>query len=106
MTATSISGVSGRNPGSTLCRPHRLRSISPAPIRGTIDSATSALPPEAAEAAHDNVGSAVHVGREVLGNDPKVREPNAIQPACIEAMQVVAAQKIDLFGAAGKGSLY
>ena len=44
--------------------------------------------------------------REVLGNDPKVREPNAIQPACIEAMKVVAAQKIDLFGAAGKASLY
>ena len=44
--------------------------------------------------------------REVLGNDPKMREPNAIQPACIEAMKVVAAQKIDLFGAAGKGSLY
>ena len=44
--------------------------------------------------------------REVLGNDPKVREPNAIQPACIRAMQVVAAQKIELFGAAGKGSLY
>ena len=44
--------------------------------------------------------------REVLGNDPKVREPNAIQPECIKAMNVVAAQKIDLFGAAGKGSLY
>ncbi|MFC4011017.1 ketose-bisphosphate aldolase [Nonomuraea purpurea] len=44
--------------------------------------------------------------REVLGNDRKVREPNAIQPACIEAMKVVAAQKIELFGAAGKGSLY
>jgi fructose-bisphosphate aldolase class II len=44
--------------------------------------------------------------REVLGNDPKVREPNAIQPACVEAMKVVAAQKIELFGAAGKGSLY
>jgi fructose-bisphosphate aldolase, class II len=44
--------------------------------------------------------------REVLGNDPKVREPNAIQPACIDAMKVVAAQKIDLFGAAGKGALY
>jgi fructose-bisphosphate aldolase class II len=44
--------------------------------------------------------------REVLGHDPKVREPNAIQPACIEAMKVVAAQKIELFGAAGKGSLY
>src|SRR4051794_2547025 len=44
--------------------------------------------------------------REVLGSDPKVREPNAIQPACIEAMKAVAAQKIELFGAAGKGSLY
>ncbi len=44
--------------------------------------------------------------REVLGNDPKVREPNAIQPACLEAMKVVAAQKIELFGAAGKASLY
>jgi len=44
--------------------------------------------------------------REVLGNDPKMREPNAIQPACIEAMNVVAAQKIELFGAAGKASLY
>jgi len=44
--------------------------------------------------------------REVLGNDQKVREPNAIQPACIEAMKVVAAQKIELFGATGKGSLY
>jgi fructose-bisphosphate aldolase, class II len=44
--------------------------------------------------------------REVLGNDPKVREPNAIQPACIEAMKVVAAQKIELFGATGKASLY
>lgn len=44
--------------------------------------------------------------REVLGNDPKMREPNAIQPACVEAMKVVAAQKIELFGADGKGSLY
>jgi fructose-bisphosphate aldolase class II len=44
--------------------------------------------------------------REVLGNDPKVREPSAIQPACLDAMKVVAAQKIDLFGATGKGSLY
>ncbi|MER7281173.1 ketose-bisphosphate aldolase [Dactylosporangium sp. NPDC000244] len=44
--------------------------------------------------------------REVLGSDKKVREPNAIQPACIDAMKVVAAQKIELFGAAGKASLY
>jgi fructose-bisphosphate aldolase class II len=44
--------------------------------------------------------------REVLGSDSKVREPNAIQPACIAAMKEVAAHKIELFGAAGKGSLY
>ncbi len=44
--------------------------------------------------------------REVLGDDPKTREPNAIQPACIDAMKVVAAQKIELFGAVGKGALY
>jgi len=43
--------------------------------------------------------------REVLGDDG-LREPNAIQPACEAALQVVAAQKIDLFGAAGKASLY
>jgi fructose-bisphosphate aldolase class II len=44
--------------------------------------------------------------REVLGSDSKVREPNAIQPACIDALKVVAAHKIELFGAAGKASLY
>ena len=44
--------------------------------------------------------------REVLGDDPKVREPNAIQPACVAAMKEVASQKIWLFGSAGKGSLY
>ena len=33
-------------------------------------------------------------------------KPNGIQPACLEAMKVVAAQKIELFGAAGKASLY
>jgi fructose-bisphosphate aldolase, class II len=43
--------------------------------------------------------------REMLA-DPKVREPNAIQPACVEAMKAVAAHKINLFNAAGKGSLY
>ena len=44
--------------------------------------------------------------REILGSDPKTREPNAIQPACIVAMNEVAAQKIELFGAAGKAKLY
>jgi fructose-bisphosphate aldolase class II len=43
--------------------------------------------------------------REVLA-DPGVREPNTIQPPSIEAMNVVAAHKIDLFGAAGKAALY
>jgi fructose-bisphosphate aldolase class II len=43
--------------------------------------------------------------REVLA-DASLREPNSIQPACIDAMKVVAAHKIDLFNAAGKASLY
>jgi fructose-bisphosphate aldolase, class II len=43
--------------------------------------------------------------REVLA-DENLREPLAIQPPCIEAMKVVAGQKIELFGAAGKASLY
>ena len=43
--------------------------------------------------------------REVLA-DTSLREPNSIQPPCIEAMQEVAAQKIHLFDAAGKADLY
>ncbi|NEE01000.1 ketose-bisphosphate aldolase [Phytoactinopolyspora halotolerans] len=43
--------------------------------------------------------------REVLA-DVGLREPNTIQPPCIEAMKVTAAQKIALFDAAGKASLY
>ena len=43
--------------------------------------------------------------REVLA-DPSVREPNTIQPPSIAAMKAEAAHKIDLFGAAGRGSLY
>jgi fructose-bisphosphate aldolase class II len=43
--------------------------------------------------------------REVLA-DGGLREPNTIQPPCIEAMKVTAAQKIDLFDAAGKAALY
>lgn len=43
--------------------------------------------------------------REVLA-DGGQREPNTIQPPCVAAMQVTAAQKIDLFDAAGKASLY
>jgi fructose-bisphosphate aldolase class II len=43
--------------------------------------------------------------REVLA-DTSLREPNSIQPPCIAAMQEVAAQKIQLFDAAGKADLY
>lgn len=43
--------------------------------------------------------------REVLA-DESLREPLTIQPPCIEAMNVVAGHKIDLFAATGKASLY
>lgn len=43
--------------------------------------------------------------REVLA-DTSLREPNSIQPPCIDAMKATAAQKIDLFDAAGKAVLY
>ncbi len=43
--------------------------------------------------------------REVLA-DSKLREPNSIQPPCIEAMKVTAAHKIELFNASGKAALY
>ena len=35
-----------------------------------------------------------------------LREPNTIQPPAVAAMKKVAAQKIDLFQAAGKAALY
>lgn len=43
--------------------------------------------------------------REVL-RDPGLREPNAVQPACIAAMKEVAAHKIELFDAAGRAAHY
>lgn len=43
--------------------------------------------------------------REVL-TDGGLREPNTIQPPCEAALKVVAAGKIDLFGAAGRAPLY
>lgn len=43
--------------------------------------------------------------REVLENK-NLREPNVIEPACIEAMKEVAAHKIKLFQADGKADLY
>jgi len=38
--------------------------------------------------------------------DPDLREPNVIEPRAAEAMKALAAQKIDLFQAAGKAHLY
>ena len=57
-----------------------------------------------------NISSDIKVGyynkmREVL-QDKNVREPNVIEPACIEAMKEVAAHKIKLFQADGKAALY
>nr|WP_218062990.1 ketose-bisphosphate aldolase [Arthrobacter sp. SDTb3-6] len=43
--------------------------------------------------------------REVLA-DPDLREPNLIEPPAADAMKRIAAQKIDLFDAAGKAYLY
>lgn len=43
--------------------------------------------------------------REVL-QDGGLREPNSIQPPCVAAMKACAAQKIELFQADGKASLY
>ena len=43
--------------------------------------------------------------REVLA-DAKLREPNSIQPPCVDAMKAAAAHKIQLFGADGKAGLY
>lgn len=49
---------------------------------------------------------AYHVTMRKVLADLDEREPNSIQPPCIAAMKVVAAQKIDLFNAAGKAALY
>ncbi len=43
--------------------------------------------------------------REVLQN-PILREPSSIYPACIEAMKVVCRQKFDLFGTTGQAAQY
>lgn len=44
--------------------------------------------------------------REILGTDERLREPNAIQPEPIAALKATAEEKIRLFGADGKASLY
>ncbi|POZ89210.1 MULTISPECIES: ketose-bisphosphate aldolase [Petrotoga] len=43
--------------------------------------------------------------REIL-KDQNLREPNVIQPPCIDYMKKVAIQKIELFQAAGKAKFY
>lgn len=43
--------------------------------------------------------------RQVLA-DEGLREPNTIQPPCVEALKAVAIQKIQLFQSGGKASLY
>jgi len=43
--------------------------------------------------------------REVL-QDKGIREPNQIYPSCMDALQVAACHKIDLFGAADTAGLY
>ncbi|MDE2853761.1 MAG: ketose-bisphosphate aldolase [Chloroflexota bacterium] len=43
--------------------------------------------------------------REVL-NNPILREPSSIYPACIDAMKAVCRQKFDLFSSTGKADLY
>ena len=49
---------------------------------------------------------AYHDAMRVVLRDSGLREPNSIQPQCITAMQVVAAQKIALFDATGTAALY
>ena len=43
--------------------------------------------------------------REVL-LDASLREPNVVEPPCMDAMKTVAYNKIELFNAVGKASLY
>lgn len=44
--------------------------------------------------------------REVLDQNPDWREPNAIDPPCIEAMKKVIEFKMELFNDIGKAELY
>ena len=91
-----------------------IKAVAPLPL--VLHGGSNNPDDEIGEAARSginkiNISSDIKVAyhqkmREILGTDIQLREPNAIQPACIEAMNCVAAQKIDLFGAAGKASLY
>ena len=53
-----------------------------------------------------DIKAAYHDEMRVQLANKGLREPNTIQPPAITAMQKVAAQKIDLFEAAGKAELY
>ena len=44
--------------------------------------------------------------REVLAENPKWIEPNAIEPPCIDALKEVAKFKMSLFNDIGKADLY
>jgi fructose-bisphosphate aldolase, class II len=104
----------GMKPELKLDLLREIKAVAPLPL--VLHGGSNNPDNEIGEAARSginkiNISSDIKVAyhqkmREVLGTDIQLREPNAIQPACIEAMNVVAAQKIDLFGAAGKASLY
>lgn len=53
-----------------------------------------------------DIKAAYHNKMRTVLADEGIREPNVIQPPCIESMKKVAAHKIDLFDAAGKATLY
>lgn len=53
-----------------------------------------------------DIKAAYYQKMRVVLQDTELREPNQIQPACVEAMKKVAFDKIELFQAAGKALLY
>jgi len=86
-----------------------------APIPLVLHGGSNNPDEEIAEAARTgvnkiNISSDIKIAyfdkmREVLA-DGNLREPDAIHPPCMEALQRVAAHKIDLFGATDKAKLY
>lgn len=86
-----------------------------APIPLVLHGGSNNPDDEIAEAARTgvnkiNISSDIKVAyfnrlREVL-EDRSLREPDLIHPPAMEAMKVVAGQKIDLFNATGKADLY
>ena len=53
-----------------------------------------------------DIKAAYHDAMRKELQNKELREPNTIQPPAVAAMKKVAAQKIDLFNAAGKAALY